>query len=318
MANGNTDKTAWQPGANIAVLQERARLYQQLRGFFEQRKVLEVDTPVLQAAGVTDPHIESIQVPGYGWLQTSPEYPMKRLLAAGSGDIYQISKVFRKEQNGRYHNHEFTLLEWYRLGFDQWQLMGDVADLVEHLLGITHFEHISYQALFQQYLGLDPLNATIEELKFEARQHINIEMPRASRDDWLHLLLSHLIEPELAKRGALFVYDFPPSQAALARINSDDAGHAVAARFELYIQGIEIANGFHELNDAKLQRQRFEADNQQRQAMGLHAMPIDERLLAALAHGLPDCAGVALGLDRLLMLKLGQRHIDQVLSFTDR
>lgn len=305
----------WHPTASLAALTERARLLQQIRQFFAQRQVLEVETPLAGDYGVTDPYIESLQLADGRWLQSSPEYFMKRLLAAGAGDIYQVCKAFRKEQQGRLHSTEFTLLEWYRLGFDQWALMAEVADLIERLLGYRHFEHISYRTLFQEYLGFDPHRASLEQLKFEARQHINIDMPRASVDDWLNLLLSHLIEPELKKRGPLFVYDFPPSQAVLARISEDDSGQPVAARFELYIHGIELANGFHELADAGLQRSRFADDNRQRQAMGLHAMPVDELFLAALQHGLPDCAGVAIGLDRLLMLKLGQHHISQVLAF---
>lgn len=306
---------SWQPTASRHALQERARLNQQIRQFFNERHVLEVETPLLGAAGVTDPYIESLQVAGTGYLQTSPEYFMKRLLAAGSGDIYQLCKAFRKEEQGRYHNSEFSLLEWYRLDFDQWDLMAEVADLIERLLGYSHFEYLSYQALFEQYLGLDPHKATADQLRFEAQQHINVEMPRAGKDDWLNLLLSHLIEPELKKRGAVFVYDYPPSQAVLAKTSVDESGNTVAERFELYIHGLELANGFHELTDASQQRTRFEHDNQQRQHMGLRTVAIDEQLLAALHHGLPACAGVALGLDRVLMLKLGSKAIDEVLSF---
>lgn len=306
---------SWQPLSGRHVWQERTSLYRQIHRFFEQRRVVPVETPQLLGSAVTDPCIQSFAVQGGTWLQTSPEYYMKRLLAAGSGDIYQISKVFRKEEQGRYHNREFSLLEWYRLGFDQWDLMAEVAALMEQLLGYKHFEHISYQALFEQYLGLNPHAATLEQLRFEACQHINIAMPRASKDDWLNLLMSHLIEPELAKLGPLFVYDYPPSQAALAMLSEDEAGQQVAERFELYIQGIELANGFHELADATAQRQRFEQDNQQRQAMGMHTMPIDEPFLQALESGLPDCSGVALGLDRVLMLKLNCDSIEQVLTF---
>lgn len=289
-------------------------MYQQIRQFFLQRNVLEVETPILGAAGVTDPYIESLQADSL-YLQTSPEYFMKRLLVGGSGDIYQLGKVFRKEEIGRLHHIEFSLLEWYRLGFDQWDLMTELADLIEQLLGFNHFEHLSYHVLFEEYLGINPHTATLEQLSFEAKQHINIEMPRATKDDWLNLLLSHLIEPELKKRGPVFVYDYPPSQAVLAATAVDEAGHTVAERFELYIHGIELANGFHELTDASQQRQRFEQDNQLRQQMGLSPVTLDENLLAALEVGLPPCAGVAVGLDRLLMLLLGSKSIDEVLSF---
>lgn len=304
----------WQALANHQALQARARMYQQIRQFFLQRNVLEVETPILGAASVTDPYIESLQA-GNAYLQTSPEYFMKRLLVGGSGDIYQLGKVFRKEEIGRFHHTEFSLLEWYRLDFDQWDLMAELADLIEQLLGFSHFDYLSYQALFQQYLGIDPHTATLEQLRFEAQEHINIAMPRASKDDWLNLLLSHLIEPELRKRGPVFIYDYPPSQAVLAKTSTDESGNRVAERFELYIHGLELANGFHELTDAAQQRQRFEHDNQLRQQMGLRPVAIDENLLAALENGLPPCSGVAVGLDRLLMLKLGSKAIDEVLSF---
>ncbi len=305
---------SWLPSANRQALEQRARMYQQIRQFFIERNVLEVETPVLGRAGVTDPYIEAIQADKL-YLQTSPEYFMKRLLAAGSGDIYQLGKVFRKEEIGRLHHCEFSLLEWYRLGFDQWDLMDEVADLVERLIGYSHFEHLSYRAAFEEYLGIDPFQADIEQLRFEAQQHINIEMPRASKDDWLSLLLSHLIEPELKKRGAVFIYDYPPSQAVLAKTTQDEQGNLVAERFELYIQGLELCNGFHELTDAEQQKQRFEQDNIQRQQMGLRPVAIDNMLLEALASGMPECSGVALGLDRVLMLKLRAQSIDDVLSF---
>lgn len=305
----------WQPTAKRHALEARAKLYQDIRQFFIERHVLEVETPVMGIASVTDPYIESLQVEDVGYLQTSPEYFMKRLLAAGSGDIYQISKVFRKEEIGRFHNCEFSMLEWYRLGFDQWELMAEVADLIERLLGYSHFDYLSYQALFEEYLGFNPHTATLEQLRFEAQQHINVEMPRGSRDDWLNLLLSHLIEPALKKRGPVFVYDYPPSQAVLAKTSVDESGNPVAERFELYIQGLELANGFHELTDAVQQRARFLEDNRLRQQMGLHAVPIDENLLQALESGMPACAGVAMGLDRILMLKLNSKSIEDVLSF---
>lgn len=305
----------WKPTANRQALKARADLYQQIRFFFAEKKVLEVETPLVGMATASDPYIRSIAVAGDGFLQTSPEYCMKRLLASGSGDIFQICKAFRADESGKKHNREFTLLEWYRQGFDLWELMDEMADLIEQLLGCHHFEHMSYRAVFDRYLGIDPLAADIESLKFEARQHINVEMPRASKDDWLNLLMSHLIEPHLGHYAPVFIYDYPPSQASLARISQDESGAEVAERFELYYKGVELANGYHELADAVLQKQRFEQDNELRVKMGLRPVPVDNLLLQALEAGLPDCSGVALGLDRLLMIKLGCDAIDEVLTF---
>lgn len=307
---------SWQALAKREALQARATLYQEIRQFFLKRDVLEVETPILGQVGVTDPYIESLRAEN-GYLQTSPEYFMKRLLASGSGDIYQLGKVFRKEEMGRLHNREFSLLEWYRLGFDHWQLMQEVAELMQLLLGIEQIDYLSYQAAFEQYLAINPFTATCSELEQLAKKHIDVTLTDASVDDWLNLLLSHLIEPEFKKRGAVFLYHYPPSQAVLAKTQIDENQQRVAQRFELYVQGIELCNGFHELTNAKLQRERFEQDNQLRINMGLQAMAIDENLLAALDVGLPECAGVALGLDRILMLKLGCTDISQVLSFRD-
>ena len=310
----------WQPTSTLQALKTRADLYRRIRFFFDDRKVLEVETPCLAAATITDPYIDSLTVPAHDeqaqrFLQTSPEYFMKRLLASGSGDIYQIAKVFRQEEQGRFHNEEFTMLEWYRLDVDLWELMEEVADLVEQLLGCSHFQHISYRDVFEQHLGFDPHEISLESLTFEAKQQINIEMPKASKDDWLNLMMSHFIEPELGRDAPVFIYDYPPSQAALATINTDESGVAVAERFELYYKGIELANGFNELTDAAAQKERFHQDNMQRMAMLKKPLPIDYDFLAALEHGLPACSGVALGMDRVLMLKLKAENIAQVLSF---
>lgn len=276
---------------------------------------MEVETPIIGTATVTDPYRKSIMLDEPLFLQTSPEYFMKRLLAADMGDIYQISKAFRADKNGKRHHREFSLLEWYRSDFDLWDLMDEVADLIEIALGCHHFEHQSYSAAFETYLGINPLQADLASLKFEAQQHINIEIPKGSKDDWLNLLMRHLVEPHLGKDAPVFIYDYPPSQAALAKINRDEAGAEVAERFVLYYKGLKLANGCHELTDVTLQKQRFHLDNQQRIKMGLHPMPIDYQLLEALAAGLPHCAGAALGLDRLLMLKLKAENIGDVLSF---
>ena len=306
---------SWQPTASLQALKARADLYQQIRLFFAERNVLEVETPLLAQASVTDPYIESVPANGDKFLQPSPEYFMKRLLAAGVGDCYQIGKAFRREEIGRRHNVEFTLLEWYRLGFDQWELMGEVADIVELATGCSHFEYLSYSKAFEDFLGFNPHTIPLDQLVHETRQQIDVQMDSLQRDDWLNLLMSHLIEPHLGFEAPVFIYDYPPTQASLAKINRDEAGIEVAERFELYYRGIELANGYHELTDAETQKQRFHTDNQQRLKMGLTPMPVDYDFLQALQSGLPACAGVALGLDRLLMLKLGVNDIAQVLSF---
>ncbi|WP_456373330.1 EF-P lysine aminoacylase EpmA [Thiolapillus sp.] len=302
----------------------RARLLARIRWFFDQRKVMEVCTPVLSQAAGTDPSIAPLRTrytgPGYPhgrdlYLQTSPEFPMKRLLAAGSGPIYQIAQVFRDGEYGSRHNPEFSLLEWYRPGFDHHQLMEEVAELMNHCLEqkLT-VEKIAYVDLFRERLGWDPLEAPLSVMQATARQHDLAADGVSSRDQWLDLFMSLLIEPKLGKDGLTFIYDYPASQASLARINPDNP--ALASRFELYYRGVELANGFHELTCAAEQRTRFEQENLRRQRQGLATVPLDENFLAALESGLPDCAGVALGLDRLLMLKLNASCLDDVLSFS--
>ena len=320
---------AWHPGADLATLRLRAELLARIRAFFAARGVLEAETPVLSAAAITDPHLASFGTlysgpgPLYGrtlYLHTSPEFPMKRLLAAGSGCIYQIARVFRDGEAGRRHNPEFTLLEWYRVGFDHHRLMGEVAELVSELLAgklaLAEPERLSYRELFQRHLGLDPHRTSAPALAACAeRQNVPIPpgMPADDLDPWLDLLLTHCIEPELGPGRLTFVYDYPASQAALARLRPGDP--PVGERFELYVNGVELANGFHELGDAEEQRRRFERENAVRQASGLPVMAVDEHLLAALGTGLPDCAGVALGFDRLAMLAAGKKSLAEVLAF---
>ncbi|EKO3558015.1 elongation factor P--(R)-beta-lysine ligase [Vibrio metschnikovii] len=314
----------WMPSASIAQLQQRARLLQNIRQFFAEREVLEVDTPAMSQATVTDIHLQTFQTQFVGqdyaagktlYLMTSPEFHMKRLLAAGSGSIYQINKAFRNEENGRYHNPEFTLLEWYRVGFDHHDLMDEVDALLQMILSTDTAERITYQDAFLQVLNVCPLEASLVELKQVAAQLglSDIAEPEQDRDTLLQLLFSIGVEAHIGQHKPVFVYDFPASQAALAKVNRNDP--RVADRFEVYFKGIELANGFHELDDAAEQRKRFEQDNQKRVAMGLVAQPIDEHLLAALAAGLPACAGVALGIDRLIMLALDEDHIDKVTAF---
>ncbi len=316
----------WRPCAGPAVLRARAGLLAELRAFFAAAGVLEVETPLCASAPGTDPALEPLltRYTGPGWpagltlyLQTSPEFAMKRLLAAGSGPIYQICKAFRDGEAGRRHNPEFTLLEWYRPGFDLPRLMDEVAALARLGLGQPALaeERLSYRELFMRHLDLDPLEAPVAALRGLAVAQIDgaagLELP--DRDAWLDLLLTALIEPRLGAGRLTLVYDYPASQAALACLNPGDP--RVAERFELYYRGVELANGFHELADPAEQRARCVADNRKRCARGQAELPLDERLLAALAQGLPDCAGVALGLDRLLMLRLGADSLGEVLAF---
>lgn len=310
----------WRPAASLELLRARASLLEQLRVFFAARNILEVETPLLCTAGVTDPVIEPLVVeagallPQARYLQTSPEYAMKRLLARDGLPIYQLARAFRDGEAGARHNPEFTLLEWYRPGFDHHELMAEVAALVQHCVGPRASHSYSYRQLFLEQLQIDPLAAGVGELESLVRAHIDVGTMAGDRDLWLDLLMSHVIEPRLTQLGMVFVYDYPASQAALARIVEAD-GAAVGQRFELYVDGMELANGYCELLDAAEQRRRFERDNARRREHGLPERPLDEKLLAALVHGLPPCSGVALGVDRLLMLATGADDIRKVLAF---
>ncbi len=319
-------EASWRPSASLEVLRARAELLSAIRGFFSRVGVMEVETPLCSSCAATDPALESMvtsytgpgaAIPRPLYLHTSPEFPMKRLLAAGSGPIYQICRVLRNGEAGRLHHPEFTLLEWYRPGFDHHQLMAEVAELINTLLPIPRkVEQLSYAEIFQQFLGIDPHRSSPSELRDCAvAQGIagaeSLELQHA--DGWLDLLLTHSIEPKLGIDAITFIYDYPASQASLARVRAGD--HPVAERFELYIDGVELANGFYELADAEEQRARFTADLQQRAEEDKREVPLDEYLLAALQAGLPDCSGVALGLDRLLMLLTGADDISAVLAF---
>ena len=317
----------WRPSASLETLQLRARVLARIRAFFDARGVLEVETPVLSQAAASDPHIESFITHNLAtgradYLHTSPEFAMKRLLASGSGSIYQLGKVFRRGEAGRRHNPEFTLLEWYRPGFDHHRLMDEVETLLQDVLAgyttLAPARRYSYAELFQTYAGFDPFNADVDQLQTHVQQRgIDVTgLDGPAVDPWLDVVLTHEIEPALAREGPVFVYDYPASQAALAQIRPGRAdGADRAERFELYVNGLELANGFHELRDVAEQRQRFEHDLAQRKAAGLDAVPLDERLLQALQAGLPDCAGVALGVDRLVMLADGVDSIADVLCF---
>jgi len=314
----------WQPTASVKQLRQRADIMAKIRQFFAQRDVLEVDTPAMSHATVTDIHLHTFQTefvgPGYAdgrklYFMTSPEFHMKRLLAAGSGCIYQINKAFRNEESGRYHNPEFTMLEWYRVGFDHHKLMDEMDSLLQLVLECGKAERMSYQQAFINVLGVCPLEGSMAELKAVAATLglSDIAEPEQDRDTLLQLLFSIGVENKIGQRVPAFVYDFPASQAALAKINPQDS--RVADRFEVYFKGIELANGFHELDNPQEQLNRFESDNAKRLEMGLSPQPIDHHLIAALESGLPECAGVALGIDRLIMLAIGCDHIDQVTAF---
>jgi lysyl-tRNA synthetase class 2 len=297
-------------------------MLQTSRTFFQERGVLEVETPILSAAAVSDPQIESLSaqiagVAGRRYLCTSPEYAMKRLLAAGSGHIYQVCKVFRDEERGRWHNPEFTLIEWYRLGFDDVALMDEVELLVRRLLAphrtVNQAERLSYQAALQRHAGIDPYRSSDEELLAAAARHDVRCDGELDRDAKLDLLMALIVGPRLGRKQPCFVHDYPASQAALARLKPGTP--PVAARFELYVDGLELANGFHELVHPQEQRARFVKDLALRGARAQVQPPLDENLLAALDSGLPDCAGVALGFDRLVAIALGCDRLADAMAF---
>lgn len=315
----------YQPTCDVNTLRARAKMYAQIRQFFAERDVLEVETPVLSQAGVTDVHLASVQalrhIQGSAqthYLQTSPEFSMKRLLASGIGPIYQICKVFRDDEHGRKHNSEFTMLEWYRPGFSLKDLMFEVADLLNVVLkqrfGEVRPTILSYKHAFMDRLDLNPLQATVQELK-DCCRRVGLSLDLGDeRLGYIDLLFSHFVEPSLGFDTPVFLTDFPPEMASLAKTRVDDDGELVAARFELYIEGLELANAYDELIDADVLRSRFEADNAEREKLGLDIMPIDEYLLAALPH-MSECAGIALGIDRLLMTATEQLRLDKVITF---
>jgi len=314
----------WRPSASLENLRRRAVMLATARSYFATHGVLEVDTPLVVGHAVTDINIASSSVDIAGavharhYLHTSPEYAMKRLLAAGSGDIYQICHVVRGAEQGVLHNREFTLIEWYRLGWSVRQLMDEVATLLRLLLGpdlAGRVDCTAYATVMRDALGVDPLVASDADLAgCAARQGFDGNLlSRCGRDELLDLLMGTRVGPTLGNDGLCFVHHYPASQAALARLDPQDA--RTALRFEVYCRGIELANGFEELADAAEQRARFEADRRERQRRGLPQYAPDERLLAALTHGLPACSGVAVGFDRVVMLAAGASHIEQVLPF---
>tara|TARA_R110000851_G_scaffold77583_2_gene170923 strand:- start:1138 stop:2079 length:942 start_codon:yes stop_codon:yes gene_type:complete len=305
-----TTAAGWAPRAALDTLKARADLYRAVRVFFDARQVLEVDTPVLSRHATVDRHIDSFSTAdARGWLQTSPEFAMKRLLCAGSGAIWQMAKVFRAEEAGRFHNPEFTLLEWYRVGFDHHALMNEVEALLR-AAGVTGptFARMSYREAFERHAGIDPFAASVDALK--ALPEAEAFADEADRDVLLDLWMSHRVGRRLGRGTPCFIYDFPASQAALSRVVDGRA-----QRFELFWDGLELANGFWELRDAGEQHRRFKIEQAWRASRGLPAPPLDAHLISALDHGLPDCAGVALGLDRLLMRLLQRETLGEVLAF---
>ncbi|KEC83453.1 MULTISPECIES: EF-P lysine aminoacylase EpmA [Acinetobacter] len=315
----------FKPTCDIQALKARAKLYRQIRQFFIERDVLEVETPILSQAGVTDVHLASVQAQRHlhgkkqtHYLQTSPEFAMKRLLASGSGAIYQICKVFRDDEHGRKHNSEFTMLEWYRPQFSLKDLMLEVTDLLNVVLaerfGEVRPTVLSYKHAFIDRLDLNPLQATLQQLK-DATHRVGLNLDLGDdRLAYIDLLFSHMVEPSLGFDTPVFLTDFPPELASLAKTKLDEDGELVAARFELYIEGLELANAYDELIDAEVLRSRFQADNAEREKLGLHVMPIDEYLLAALPN-MSECAGIALGIDRLLMVVMNQMKLEKVITF---
>jgi lysyl-tRNA synthetase class 2 len=312
----------WRPTATREALERRAALLTRTREFFAARHVLEVETPILSRAAVTDPQIESLTtriagLPGPYHLSTSPEFAMKRLLAAGTGDIYQLCRVFRDEEHGRWHNPEFTLLEWYRAGFDDAALMTEVEDLVRALLEpqrrLDAAERLTYAQALERHAGVDA-HADSDATLARAAAARGIDCSgELDRDGRLDLLMGLVVGPALGHERPCFVCDYPASQASLARLKPGFP--RVAARFELYLDGVELANGFHELTNPDEQRRRFTQDLATRRARGQVEPPLDEQLLAALAHGIPDCAGVALGFDRLVALALGANRLADGMAF---
>ncbi|MDE2406491.1 MAG: EF-P lysine aminoacylase GenX [Xanthomonadaceae bacterium] len=316
---------SWQPTALPDALRLRAAFNRLVREFFHARGVLEVETPVLSLAGNTEPNIASFSLqfsgrtdgaPRTRWLRTSPEFALKRLLAAGIGDCYELGRVFRDGEAGGRHNPEFTMLEWYRVGWDHLRLLDETVELIRAALALVGRDARSvittFRDLYWQHLQLDPLSAGIDTLR-NALGEVRIDPAGLTRDDWLDLLMTHRLQPLFDNDVLLAVHDWPASQAALARIRND--APPVAERFELYLGPLELANGYHELCDAREQRARFERDGAVRAQRGLPAIPLDDALLGALEHGLPACAGVALGVDRLLMALRATSQIADVLAF---
>ena len=310
--------SSWEPNASKKLLESRAALLNTVRIFFSETGVLEVETPLLASSSITDPNIEIFETESEQkkYLQTSPEYAMKRLLCADSGPIFQISKAFRGQEIGRYHNPEFSILEWYRPDYDYHKLMSEVFELIKVcLVGCSKYKKISYRDIFCDLLEIDPFVATQDELLAVARRYLGDIKLDLKRSEILDLLMGDILQPELSSEGVCFVFDYPEDQAALARLRNEH-GIVVAERFELFIDGVELANGYTELANESQQRMRFISENKLRIEVGKEPRAIDEKFMSALKSGLPFCSGVAVGLDRLLMLQVGCSSIAETLAFS--
>jgi lysyl-tRNA synthetase class 2 len=312
-----SSEQSWRPSATIELLQQRSAIIAKIREFFVRRNYLEVETPVMARYGVTDVYLSNIRAFFRGEaypLQTSPEYHMKRLLAAGSGPIFQLARVFRDDELGRWHNPEFTLLEWYQLDIDHHELMDEMDLFLQAILKSKPLIRKTYQQVFIESCAIDPFDVSIDRLKNVLEKHdLDRVLPaeETDKDQYLFLLMSHVVEPFLSHEVApVAVYNFPISQAALAQVHDK-----VAHRFEIYFKGVELANGFHELTDAQAQANRFASDQESRAQKGLLAVDADQYLLDALKFGMPNCSGVALGIDRLLAIALNKDSIKDVISF---
>jgi lysyl-tRNA synthetase class 2 len=308
----------FRPSASLANLAVRSEMLRRLRAFFHGRGFTEVETPLVAAEVIPELHIEPLRLTTGEFLQASPELHMKRLLAAGAKSIFQVTRSFRQGERGRLHNPEFAIVEWYRVGDNMTAGIDLLDELMQSLLDTPPAQRTTYADAFQRVFNVCPHTATLDELAAAASSagvSVPPNMDRTDRDEWLNLLLSLRVEPQLGRDRPEIIYQYPASQASLAQVVRSNAGHDIAERFELYFRGVELANGFHELADAAEQRTRFEVVNASRVADGRPALPLPERLLAALHHGLPDCTGVALGFDRLVMLAAGAETIDDVIAF---
>ena len=326
-----TASQSWKSTASKDILMERALMLKNIRAFFDARELIEVETPLLSQYSTTDPHLDSLSSRFRDqtcYLNTSPEYAMKRLLAEWKQPIYQICKAFRDDELGTFHNPEFTMLEWYRPGYDTESLMAELAELIAELWqssGISvmekvSFERLSYQQAFEEFVGIDPHQATASEC-YQLAKDNRIEIPQGlgpadAVDDWLDWLLTQQVLPAFKKAGFTFLYDYPASQCALAKIAENEQQVVVAKRFELFFGELELANGFHELTDSDEQLQRFKLENKVRKQLGKESARIDENFIHALSSGLPECAGVAVGIDRLLMALVNATQIAQVMAFS--
>ncbi len=329
MSSDGSTPNDFGPTASLETLKLRADLLRRLRGFFDSREFLEVETPLLSADTVVDRHLDPLPVTLFDdpcqvdsgrtmWLQTSPEFAMKRLLAAGATAIYQVTRAFRGGESGEWHNPEFTIAEWYRTGDGLDEGMQLLSDLIDEMLRLGPAERLTYREAFLMHVGVDPHLASCEELRASVRQHglsIPAGLATQDRDGWIDLLLVECVEPHLGREQPAIVYDYPASQAALAQVRDDDP--PVAERFELYVRGIELANGYHELLDPGLLRQRNRIANEQRTADGKYTLPEDSRLLSAMAAGLPPCTGVALGFDRMVALTSRVADVSQAMAFSE-